>query len=662
MKKNGPTATIQNHTVEDRMTVKRKKIVIVGLPNTGKSQIYNHLTGAYTAVANYPFTTVEPVSRKCTIDGQNYEIIDTPGLHSLYVHSEEETGIRDMLLTEKIDCIIQCIDANRIKQSLVLTADLVELPIPFVIALTAIDETHKKGMWIDSKELSQCVGVPVIPLNSLHAETTQFLKNALSLARTGKRKIQYNDIIETQLSAIQQELPDTYPHKRNIALLMLLKDFSCETVFCKRYGKEKFEKIKNEIDTATSYYRGNPAITINGKKNQWIKEICTQAIRTSNLRWNDSTEMFAKACRRPLSGIFIALLFLCTTYLLVVHVAGYISSFLTQYIVDPSIILVSRTIGSQFLKEWLIGEYGIITLGLFNALVTVLPILSVFFLMFSFLEDIGYIPTLCILTKRVFEKIGLSGKAAMPMVLAFGCKTMATLVTKGVTSKKEKFIAIYLIAFAIPCSAQLGVVIGILGKFGISAFFIAFTILAAVEIGVGYLLKIVIPDDTKSFFIQDLPPIRIPNITAIVKKTGYRLYEFFKESLPVFIIAAMLLFVVDKTGILDALKVVLAPVVVNWLGLPVAIVDALLLCLARHEAAAGLLIAMVERGAINYIQCIVAVVITTMFVPCFANIVAIFKEMGIKKGLIIICGINGSAFLIAGLVNWFLLFFIGRFQ
>jgi ferrous iron transport protein B len=170
-----------------------------------------------------------------------------------------------------------------------------------------------------------------------------------------------------------------------------------------------------------------------------------------------------------------------------------------------------------------VGHYGILTLGLFNAVVTVLPILTVFFLMFGFLEDIGYMPNLCVLVKRVFEKIGLTGKAIMPLVLALGCKTMATLVTKSLRSRKEKFIAVYLIAFAIPCAAQLAIDMGIIGRLGdlrLLGFLIAYGTLAIVEISVGFLLNKTIKDDEKSDFLQELPAIRVPNPKAIIDYTG----------------------------------------------------------------------------------------------------------------------------------------------
>jgi len=160
-------------------TAEVEKIAVAGLPNAGKSQVFNNLTGRYILVANYPLTTVEMKKTRCYIDGEPHEVIDTPGLHCLYIHSEEELVVRDMIFSEKPDIIVQCIDTNQLKQSLTLTADLLELEIPMVISLNAIDETARRGMWIDSGGLSRLLGVPVIESITVNGLGTNQLKAAL---------------------------------------------------------------------------------------------------------------------------------------------------------------------------------------------------------------------------------------------------------------------------------------------------------------------------------------------------------------------------------------------------------------------------------------------------------------------------------------------------
>ena len=637
-----------------------KKVAIVGLPNTGKSQIFNNLTGEYTLVANYPLTTVEMKRTKCRIGDEQYEVIDTPGLHCLYIHSEEELIVRDMIFKEVPDVIIQCIDANQLKQSLILTADLLELQIPLVISLNAIDETAKKGVWIDSTRLSRLLGVPVVESTTIGGLGTGKLKDTISKVSRSSWILQYSEIIENGISDVVSELPEKMNFKRKVAILLLLEDPFLRDYLKQEYGRDKIERLEDLAERIRRKFKVSFGLTINKRRSQWVDEIAEGATRKRKMIPGQFSAAFGRLSRHPVFGIPILAFFLVMTYLLVTHVAGFLDRVLSAALLDPTLEFITKFVPAGFWNEFLVGNYGILTLGLFNAIVTILPILSVFFLMFGFLEDIGYIPNLCILTKRVFGKIGLTGKAIMPFVLGFGCKTMATLTTRGLQSRKEKFIAVYLIAFALPCSAQMGVDIAIFGRIGFKAFMIGYGALVLIELCAGFVLNKVIKDEEKSFFLQELPPIRVPSPKAIVTKTYYRLYWFLKEAIPLFIIAALVLFLFDQTGVLDLTKKIMSPVVEGWLGLPRDIVDVLILAIARHEAAAGLTLKMVDSGALNYVQCIVTVVITTMFVPCFANIVAMCKQMGIKTGIAIAAAINISAFILAGILNWILVFTIGR--
>ena len=229
-------------------TTEIKKIAIVGLPNTGKSQVFNNLTGTYTLVANYPQTTVEMKRTRCHIEGKPYEVIDTPGLHCLYIHSEEELVVRNMIFSEKPDVIIQCIDANQLKQSLTLTADLLELEIPMVISLNAIDETARRGIWIDSGGLSRVLGVPVIESIAVNGIGTNQLKAAINKARIGKWHVKYGEIIDSGISAIISELPEVVWFKRKAVVLLLLNDLFFADYLTKKYGVEKTARLTQQAD------------------------------------------------------------------------------------------------------------------------------------------------------------------------------------------------------------------------------------------------------------------------------------------------------------------------------------------------------------------------------------------------------------------------------
>ncbi|MEW5946431.1 MAG: ferrous iron transport protein B [bacterium] len=628
-----------------------KKIAIVGLPNTGKSQIFNNLTGDYTIVANYPLTTIEIKKARCRIGNQLYEITDTPGLHCLYIHSEEEIVVREMLFAEKPDVIIQCIDANRLKQSLTLTADLLELGIPMVISLNVIDETIKRGIWIDSSGLSRLLGVPVVESMAVYGRGMEDLKNAITNARRGRLGFRYGEIVENGISAVESELTEHDGYKRKLSVLVLMQDPFLEDHLKKGCDEEKLARIRDAAREVRRQFRGNISLAMNNKRSRWVDDVAEKVVRKQKMAPGEFFQTFASLCRHPVHGIPILMAIVFIMYLLVVNVANVLAGWMDGTLWVPVQNQINSRVSAGFWNDFLIGDYGVLSLGLANAFITVLPILTVFFIMFGILEDTGYIPNLCVLTKRIFDRLGLSGAAIMPLVLGFGCKTMATLTTKSLRSKRERYISIYLIAFAIPCAAQMGLNMSILGRMGAGAFAIAFAVLAFVEIVAGVVLNRILKEEDRSDFIQELPAMRLPSMKAVLVKTYYRLYWFLKEAVPVFVYAALILFGLEKTGILEAAKNALRPVITGFLGLPLDMVEGLILCMARHEAAAAFIIKLIEKDQMNFIQCIVAVTVTTMFVPCFANIMAMIKELGAKSAITMVVVINMSAFAIGGVLN-----------
>jgi ferrous iron transport protein B len=633
------------------------RAAIVGLPNTGKSQLFNDITGGYTLVANYPLTTVEINKKQISIHGRAFEIIDTPGMHSLYIQSEEDITVRELLFTEQIDVLIQCIDANRLKQSLLFTLDLLEMNIPLIIALNAVDETERQGIEINLHKLAETLGVKVIEHIARINKGSEEVRTALVKVTKAGWRPEYGSELERRLTEIEALLPQDTPFRRKKALLLLDGDPQLPRWIEKTLGDGYYPKLADKLRHIKKESLGRPSRELAKRRTAIVDKIVAEATDKTLRRPTPFAQGFARLCRHPIFGIPILLAVILTTYLLVVQVAGLIEGALSGALVDPIIGWINALVGPGFWNDLLIGPYGLLTLGLFNAFVTVLPILSVFFLMMGLLEDSGYLPNLMVLTRKILSKIGLSGNSIMSLILGFGCKTMATLTTKGIPSRKERLITVFLIAFAIPCSAQLAIDMAVLGRVGFKAFLIAYGTLAIIELAAGLILNKTMKEDGQSFFMQELPPLRLPNPRALIKKTAYRIYWFLKEAVPIFLIAAVALFVVDKIGLLGLLKRGLRPIVVTWLGLPLDIVEVLILSLARHEAAAGLLLGMVDRGALTYIQTITAVVITTMFVPCFANIVAMCRQVGIKTGLIITTAINGSSFILAGILNWILIFF-----
>jgi ferrous iron transport protein B len=318
---------------------------------------------------------------------------------------------------------------------------------------------------------------------------------------------------------------------------------------------------------------------------------------------------------------------------------------------------VSRLVPIPFLVDLLVGEYGLWTMGITYALALILPIVSTFFLAFGILEDSGYLPRLAALSNRLFQRLGLNGKAVLPMVLGLGCVTMATLTTRVLETKRERLLVILLLALAIPCSAQLGVVMGILGGVSFTAMLIWSGVVAMVLLVIGWLAARLMPGERTQLLVE-LPPMRWPVFSNVIIKTLARIEWYIKEVVPLFLLGTAILFILDRTGILQQIIRLGEPLVAGWLGLPPEASAAFLVGFLRRDFGATGLFIMQSEGLLTPIQIVVAMVTITLFIPCLASVLMIAKERSWRTALAMVGLIMPLAFLVGGLL-YRVLFTIG---
>jgi len=310
----------------------------------------------------------------------------------------------------------------------------------------------------------------------------------------------------------------------------------------------------------------------------------------------------------------------------------------------------------DILRELFIGRYGVVTMALTYAIAIVLPITATFFLAFGVLEDSGYLPRLAIMVNKLFKVMGLNGKAVLPMVLGLGCCTMATLTARILESKKERVIVTLLLALGVPCSAQLGVIMGMLAAVSATATAIWAGIVVLVLFLVGYLSSKLIKGDT-SDFMMELPPIRLPKLKNIVVKTVGRIEWYLKEAVPLFILGTLVLFAADKLMLLGLLEKAASPVVVGLLGLPEKASEAFLVGFLRRDYGAAGFYALQKQGLMDHAQVLVSVVTITLFVPCIAQFFVAIKERGLKASLAILAFVLPFSILVGTALNFSLKFF-----
>jgi ferrous iron transport protein B len=330
---------------------------------------------------------------------------------------------------------------------------------------------------------------------------------------------------------------------------------------------------------------------------------------------------------------------------------GWIEEGLFGQVVNPAITrLVDTLLPVPLLRALLVGEYGIVTMALTYGIAIVLPIVFTFFLAFSVLEDSGYLPRLAVMVNRIFQSMGLNGKAVLPMVLGLGCDTMATLTTRILDRPKERVIVTLLLALGVPCSAQLGVVFGMLGQAGLAAAAVWSGVILGLLFLVGYLAARVLPGES-SAFVLELPPMRMPQLGNIVVKTMARIEWYLREALPLFVVGTLLLFVLDQVRLLGAIQRAAEPVVVRLLGLPAEASQAFILGFLRRDYGAAGFFDLQRHGKLDVTQVVVALVTMTLFIPCIANWFMMVKERGLRTALWMTAFILPFALGVGGLLN-----------
>jgi ferrous iron transport protein B len=348
-------------------------------------------------------------------------------------------------------------------------------------------------------------------------------------------------------------------------------------------------------------------------------------------------EWLGRAVRQPLTGLPILGLVLYLTYLFVgvfgaQTLVGLLEDGLFARYVNPAAASLAGLLPYAMLRDFLVGEYGLVSMGLTYAIAIILPVVATFFLAFGFLEDSGYIPRLAIFSDRLFRAMGLNGKAVLPMVLGLGCDTMATMTTRILGTPKERLIAITLLALGVPCSAQLATIMGILGGISLAALLTLFAVVLSQMVLVGFLAARALPGE-RSDFILELPPMRLPRLRNLLTKTILRVRWYLGEAVPLFLFGTAMLFALDRVGALVWLSDAARPIVSGGLGLPPDAAHVFVMGFLRRDYGAAGLFALSKQGALSGVQAVVALTVMTLFVPCVANLLMIIRERGVRVGL-----------------------------
>ncbi|HEY3314896.1 MAG TPA: ferrous iron transport protein B, partial [Bacillota bacterium] len=500
--------------------VNRRKIVLAGNPNTGKSVFFNALTGLYVDVSNYPGTTVD-VSTGRLGDAL---VIDTPGVYGVSSFNDEERVARDVIIGA--DTVVNVVDASHLDRDLFLTLQLIDMGKEVVVALNLVDEAERFGFHLDHERLSALLGVPVIPTVAVTGRGLAELKDALPRARSGHP----HPAIAAELDHLAEA-----GRSRSEALLVLEDD----QIIADRHGLAPG-------DRRDAFY---------ALRRERVRDIVSR-VRRESLRRPGLAATLGRLTLRPATGLaFLALVLLALYYLVGVLTAQVLVNLTEKTIMkgyyEPFVRgLVAHVVPpSSALGVILVGEYGVLTMTATYLLGLLLPLVLVFYLAMSIMEDSGYLPRVAALADRTLVRIGLNGRAIIPLILGFGCVTMATITTRLLGSSRERTIAVALLGLTIPCSAQIVVIAGLMAGTGPLFFLVYLAVITLIFGLVGRFLDRVLPGRSTDLLI-DLPPLRLPRAGNVWTKSLNKTVMFLREAGPLFLYGALFIGLLQVTDVL----------------------------------------------------------------------------------------------------------------
>jgi ferrous iron transport protein B len=631
-----------------------RPLVLVGNPNVGKSLLFGLLTRTYVAVSNYPGTTVEVSRARLRRSGAGSELIDTPGINTLLPTSEDEKVTRDILL--RGGDVLQVGDARNLRRALLLTAELAEMGAPLVLCLNMGDEAARAGVRIDLAELERALGVPCVETVAVRREGLRELAAALERPAPSGWRVAYPPEVEEAASEIADLLPPAAVSRRSLALMLLAGDETLAAWLHRSVPAAIVERIRAARERTSAAFAVPLRSLMQRARLRAVDEVVARAQRNGARRAAAAGRLLDRATMHPLLGpsilaVVLALVFGLVGWLGAGVAVDLLETRLFEGLVNPAARRAFEALVPwATLRDLFVGPYGIVTMGLTYALAIVLPVVVTFFLAFGVLEDSGYLPRLAVIVNRLFRAMGLNGKAVLPMVLGLGCDTMATLTTRILETRKERVIVTLLLALAVPCSAQLGVLLGLLAGLSWAAAAVWAGVVAGTLLLVGWLAARVLPG-RGSDFILEIPPLRWPRPANLLAKTLGRVEWYLKEAVPLFVAGTVVLFVADRIGAIAAAERLGRPLVVGLLGLPAGATEVFLMGFLRRDFGAAGLFRMSQEGALDPIQTVVSIVVITLFIPCVANFFMMIKERGLWTAAAIAAFVFPFALAVGAAVN-----------
>ena len=628
------------------------EIALVGNPNVGKSMLFSRLTGVGIIASNYPGSTVEYYEAQAKFMGLTLTIVDLPGTYSLAGSTDEERVATKLLAERRSDTVIAVLDATRLERNLVLLFEVIEAGYNAVAALNMYDMLRKSRLEIDIHKLEHILMMPVIPTVATKGEgIDSLLYTAVQMRRRSPFKVRYDSHIEDMITRLEAVLSpdDGGPPARGVAIRLLMGEkgvidsVDAESRDLAAKFREEFRRSHGE-DIVVHIQRDRF-----GEAGRIAKEVLNPA------KVRPTRKSLAKDITlKPSTGLPILVAVLGLMFVILVFFGGFLESALV-HAYDHTGKPFFQDLGAQTANKLASGILEGISLSIEAMLALVIPYILVFYVMLSILEDTGYLVRVVSLLDGVMHRLGLHGRAVIPMVVGFGCNVPALLSTRAMGSRREQLILATLITVAVPCSAQTAIIIGSVGKFaGPWWALLIYAILMGMLVLLGLALQKAIKFEPTGMCIE-IPDMRMPSARQTVMKTYIRLKEFLTIAFPLLLAGSVVIETLLAFGVLQTLLRPVGPFMVTVLGLPSIAAVALVFGVLRKEMALQMMMVLGGNSNLALIltnhQMFVFALVMAIFMPCIAAFAVMLREFGVKSTVAVAGASMGLALAMGAVAN-----------
>ena len=616
------------------MTGRVINVGFAGNPNCGKTTLFNAYTGANLKVANWPGVTVEKKEGKTTYKGQEFKLIDLPGTYSLTSYTMEEKVTRECLMSDEVDVIVDVVDASCLERNLYLTLQLIELGKPVVLALNMMDVVEERGMEIDLHRLPEMLGIPAIPVSARkHSEYAMV----------------YSDEIEDKIDLIIAEFRQKYPDMNNMrwhAIKMLEQD---ETVL-KKYP------VDLKWPDGQSYEK-----EIINQKYDFIEEVIEETLANKSEK-EQRTDRIDRVMTGKWTGLPVFLAIMALVFFLTFTIGDWLKGYF-----ETGLELLTGAAGSA-LEAWGVAPalQSLLVDGIISGvggILTFLPNIFILFLALAFLEDSGYMSRVAFVMDGIMGKLGLSGRAFLPMLLGFGCSVPAVMASRALEDNRDRLKTILITPF-MSCSARLPIYVlfssMFFGKYAMIACYSMYLLGIVVAIATAYILSKIDGSRAEHSLLIELPEYKTPNARTIAVYVWEKVKDYLTKAGTVIFLASIVMWLLLNFGpsgyvtdisesfgsiIGKAVVPVFRPLGLGYWQIIVALISGIaakevvvsscsvLFGVNNITGGAGMeqLAALLGTMGFGAANAYALMVFCLLYVPCTATIATINREVGSKK-------------------------------